>query len=108
MTDDSILPTIPNTRQFLHAAFTCIASIATLYAMASFATGFDTDFKVAAIIAITCLGVNQFLDHAECEKRWRIEDSRELRRVRDGVIHRCPSWLGCVECAYEYSDEDGA
>ena len=46
-----------------------VAALATLYATASFLTGFDGDFEVSALAAILCLGFVVWLDYREAERR---------------------------------------
>lgn len=48
--------------------FIFAAMIATLWAAISFVTGFDADFRAAAIIAILCLGATHFLDYRSSEQ----------------------------------------
>jgi uncharacterized membrane protein YphA (DoxX/SURF4 family) len=53
------------------------AVVATFWAAISWVTGFDTDFKAAAVVAITCLGGVFVIDH-RAEERARAAHSRYL------------------------------
>lgn len=65
------------------------AAAATFWAAISWVTGFDADFRVAAIVAILCLGATQFLDYRSSEQlrqRYLWECGREAvweRRERE-------------------------
>jgi hypothetical protein len=52
------------------------AALLTLYATASFLTGFDADFKTSALLAILCLGSVIALEHREHERRRRMTEYR--------------------------------
>lgn len=56
-----------------------LAAFATGWAGVAWLTGFDGDFKAAAIIAVLCLGATQFLDYRLSE---------QLRRGREAVWDR--------------------
>lgn len=66
-----------------------LAAIATFWAAVSLATGFDGDFKAAAVIAILALGATQFIDYRDSEQlrqRYLWECGREAvweRRERE-------------------------
>jgi hypothetical protein len=69
-----------------------IASWATIWASAAFFTGFDSDFRVAATIAVACLAAIFYLDHRTDERAraahvrdtWRgIEDEYEIECLRE-------------------------
>lgn len=47
------------------------AAISTFWAAVASAFGFDGEFKTAAVIAIVCLGVTQFLDYRNSEEERR-------------------------------------
>lgn len=55
----------------LKAVLLLLAAAATFWAAISLATGFDTDFKTAAVVAVCCLGVTVFLDYRGDESRRR-------------------------------------
>jgi hypothetical protein len=63
-----------NPIRFAHATCLIIAAVATMYATASFLTGFDGDFTVSAIVAFVALGAVFAIEHIECE---RIAQERE-------------------------------
>jgi 4-hydroxybenzoate polyprenyltransferase len=54
-----------------------LAAAATFWAAISWATGFDSDFKTSAVIAIVCLGGTQYLDYRNSERRTNLWE-REL------------------------------
>lgn len=55
------------------------ALVATFWAAISWVTGFDADFRVAAVVAIVCLGLPHLLDYRVSE---------ELRCGREAVWER--------------------
>jgi hypothetical protein len=69
-----------------------IAAWATIWSTAAFFTGFESDFRVAATIAIACLATIFYLDHRTDERAraaharddWRgIEDDYEIESLRE-------------------------
>jgi hypothetical protein len=69
-----------------------IAAWATIWSTAAFFTGFDSDFRVAATIAVACLATIFYLDHRTAERAraaharddWRgIEDEYEIESLRE-------------------------
>ena len=59
-----------------------IATIASLYALISLLTGFDTDYKVGVLIAIVALSAHLYFDHLKHE-RYLARREREIRDWRD-------------------------
>jgi hypothetical protein len=69
-----------------------VASWSTIWATAAFFTGFDSDFRVAATIAVAALAAVFYLDHrtderaraAHARDTWRgIEDEYETEYLRE-------------------------
>ena len=63
-------------------ALLLLAAISTIYATASFLTGFDADFTVSALLAALCLGGVFSLDYREAERR-RYREQVWARRDRE-------------------------
>jgi hypothetical protein len=69
-----------------------IAAWSTIWSTAAFFTGFESDFRVAATIAVACLAAVFYLDHRAAEREraahardtWRgIEDEYEIESLRE-------------------------
>lgn len=69
-----------------------IASLATLYAAASWITGFQSDFFIAALVAVLALGVVFLLDHLRYLREVRRQQREAVwrRRLEQGIAARRP------------------
>lgn len=70
----------------LQGPLIAVAAILTLYATASFMTGFNADFEVSAGLAALCVVAAIAIEHVDHGRRRRMQEGRDAvwqRRIKE-------------------------